>query len=272
MKHRLLEIMACPDCGGALRLAPFRENSPAGTLEVQDGALLCDGCKTFHAVAHYVPRMLPNWLERDADFSRRYRMELDEIRKTHREAGGKENDPLEALKDATIRNFGHEWKLWNSFGWDDHVTMETTRKIFEYKVMFAPEELTGKLVLDAGCGNGRYSAVALERGAEVVGVDLSEAVDVCWENTKKDPKMHVIQGDLFRLPLKKSAFDFVFSNGVLMHTGNAHKAFLSIASHLKDGGLITAHLYHKGNPFYELNDRWLRAITTRFPLSWAYSF
>jgi SAM-dependent methyltransferase len=267
-----MDFLVCPECGGGLRLEVFRENSSAAVLEIQDGALLCDQCSTFYVVSHYIPRMLPDHLSRDVDFARRYLIELERIRKTHQEAGGKTKDSLAQLKNATIRNFGFEWKQWSAFGWGDEVSMEKTRKIFDYKVMFSPAELGGKLVLDAGCGNGRYAAVASEYGGEVIGVDLSDAVDVAWENTKNDPKMHIVQGDLFKLPLKKNIFDFIFSNGVLMHTGDARKAFFSIASHLKNDGAITIHLYHKGNPFYEFNDWWLRGIITRIPLAWAYVF
>ena len=37
-------------------------------------------------------------------------------------------------------------------------------------------DLTGKRVLDVGCGSGRYAAAAAERGADVVGIDLSPAM------------------------------------------------------------------------------------------------
>jgi SAM-dependent methyltransferase len=37
-------------------------------------------------------------------------------------------------------------------------------------------DLTGKSVLDVGCGPGRYAVVAADRGAQVVGVDVSPAM------------------------------------------------------------------------------------------------
>jgi SAM-dependent methyltransferase len=37
-------------------------------------------------------------------------------------------------------------------------------------------DLTGKRVLDVGCGPGRYAVSAAERGGEVVGIDLSPAM------------------------------------------------------------------------------------------------
>ncbi|MEM9830167.1 MAG: class I SAM-dependent methyltransferase [Bacteroidota bacterium] len=36
-----------------------------------------------------------------------------------------------------------------------------------------PEEIEGKLILDAGCGPGKYSEILLTQGATVIGVDLS---------------------------------------------------------------------------------------------------
>ncbi len=179
-------------------------------------------------------------------------------------------EDLSELKKDTMKSFGDEWKTWSRFGWDNHSTMEQTVGMFEYKVLVKKGELNGKLVLDAGCGNGRYTKAAEMYGGEVIGVDISDAVDAAYENTKNEKKIHIVQGDLFKLPFRKNLFDFIFSNGVLMHTGDARKAFLSILSHLKDDGAITIHLYHKGNFIYEFNDRWLRLITTRLPIPLMY--
>jgi SAM-dependent methyltransferase len=123
------------------------------------------------------------------------------------------------------------------------------------------------LVLDAGCGNGRYSYLASEHGGRVIGVDLSDAVDAAAENTEGCDDVQIIQGDIFRLPFAPGAFDVIFSIGVLMHTGEAQLAVQHLRPLLAEGGSLTVHLYGKGNPIYELADRLLRSSTTKRSLA-----
>lgn len=53
------------------------------------------------------------------------------------------------------------------------------------KISYRPDgsSLHGRLVLDAGCGGGRFSALAAGYGAHVVGLDRSDAVERAAEVT-----------------------------------------------------------------------------------------
>ncbi len=62
-----------------------------------------------------------------------------------------------------------------------------------------------------------------------MGVDLSEAVTKAAELCAGTPEVLIIQGDLLDLPLADSAFDFVYSIGVLHHTPDPRRAFGEIA-------------------------------------------
>lgn len=273
MQRALLPLLACPRCeGDTLELVVFRQHQVFGREEIQDGVLTCTGCQTFFPISQYIPRFLADQATRDPEFYRRYALELEEVRKAFRDFLQETEPARWKLQLATIRNFGFEWTVWNKFGWNDAVKVEQTRAIFEYKVLKRVAELSGKMVLDAGCGNGRYTAVAAEYGGTVIGVDLSHAVDSAWENLGANSHVYLVQGDIFHPPFKKGVFDFVFSNGVLMHTGNAKQAFVSLCRFLKDDGEITIHLYHRGNWIYELVDAVLRWIITRLPLTWAMHF
>lgn len=268
MRRDLLNYLACPECAASLDVQAFRVNAPNGMEEIQDGVLVCSGCQRIYLIDQYVPRFLPDYAKQHPDFQRRYAIELKQIS----ECTGTSEAPANRFHDLqslTIRNFGFEWKVWNNFGWGDEVPLDTTRAIFDYKVLAKKHELANKLVLDAGCGNGRYTTIAAEYGGTVIGIDLSDAVDVAREHFAANPKVHIVQGDLFRPPFKREIFDFVFSNGVLMHTGDAKGAFLSLCRFLRPDGAITIHVYHTGNVIYEIVDAALRAITTRIPLSWA---
>lgn len=168
------------------------------------------------------------------------------------------------LKKDTIQKFGFEWLEYGRFGWDDPVfNIDREERVFKQKSLLHPQDLQGKLVLDAGCGNGRYSYWAAQYGARVIGVDLGYGVESAYMNTKSDNNIHIIQGDIFNLPFPKQTFDTIFSIGVLMHTGDTRLALKSLVQCLKEGGTISFHVYHMGNPVYEFNDFILRKITTR---------
>jgi SAM-dependent methyltransferase len=142
--------------------------------------------------------------------------------------------------------------------------LQREEKVFRSKSLMDEGDLSGAVVLDGGCGNGRYSYWASRLGAKhVIGVDLGQGVEAAYPNTLERGNVHIIQGDLFNLPFGAETFDRIFSIGVLMHTGNAREAFLRLTKLLKPGGQITAHVYHKGNLLYEFNDYWIRLLTVR---------
>ena len=63
------------------------------------------------------------------------------------------------------------------------------------------DDLAGAVVLDAGCGMGRYLRVAAEARARlVVGLDLSEAVAAARDLTADLPGVALVRGDLLRPP------------------------------------------------------------------------
>ncbi|OGV49409.1 MAG: hypothetical protein A2X49_00600 [Lentisphaerae bacterium GWF2_52_8] len=80
------------------------------------------------------------------------------------------------------------------------------------------------------------------------------------------PNVHIVKGNLFSLPFPEKLFDRIFSIGVLMHTGDAEKAFKSIRKALAPEGLFVAHVYGKGMPRYEMIDKYLRMVTTRLSI------
>jgi SAM-dependent methyltransferase len=186
----------------------------------------------------------------------------------HIDRGDEAQDNLSALKRKTATTFGFEWEEYNRFGWDDPVhNMQQEQMVFRMKSLLEDTALRNSLVLDAGCGNGRYSYLAAKCRARVVGVDMSTAVDVAFENTLHLPEVQIVQGDLFQLPFIERAFDAIFSIGVLMHTGNPLGALKSLSRHLKTSGILSIHVYGKGNFIYEWVDQASRQRTTRMSIS-----
>ena len=101
--------------------------------------------------------------------------------------------------------------------------------------------IPGRLVLDAGCGGGRYARLAGSHGAKLIGVDLSSAVVNAARLCAGLAGVAILQADLLDLPLADQAFDVVYSIGVLHHTPNPRRAFAEIARKVKPGGRLAAH-------------------------------
>ncbi len=153
---------------------------------------------------------------------------------------------------------------WNKFR---ILRPEEDRATFRNRTGLAPEELAGSVVLDAGCGMGRYLRVAAEGGAKVVGLDLSKAVVAARDLTAEFPGVGIVQGDLLRLPFAAGSFDHIYSLGVLDHTPDPRRAFLGLVRLLKPGGRIVVWLYPKERPALEAIMNAHRAVSTRLPLS-----
>jgi len=141
-----------------------------------------------------------------------------------------------------VQNFGFEWNVHAGTQLDSEGSDES-EEAFRLKTGFTPEMLAGKLLLDVGCGMGRYSDVASRWGATVVGIDLSRAVEAAQRNVGRRPRVHIAQANIFELPFREGTFDFIFSLGVLHHTPNTKAAFDCLPKLLRGGGSIAIWLY-----------------------------
>jgi SAM-dependent methyltransferase len=107
----------------------------------------------------------------------------------------------------TRASFTHEWRYYEIGGRTWGMELDHRVKTFFLEPLrIPPSELRGKLVLDAGCGNGSQSVAYTEFGVEVIAVDLTTGVEKSHAfrhlHGKAVPeKVHFIQGDLQRPPL-----------------------------------------------------------------------
>jgi len=213
MKEKLLDLLACPSCGGDILLAYA---SKYLDKEIIEAVLTCRKCDREYKVERGIPRFAA----------------LDKI----------EQDKAE-----TAENFGWQWT---------HFTQENKLYAQQFLGWLQPvkkEFFKDKIVLEGGCGKGRHTTLAANWGAkEVVGIDLSAAVETAFQATKDLPNVHIVQADIFKLPFKR-AFDYAFSVGVLHHTPDPKKAFLSLASKVKKGGAISAWVYGEENNDWIIN-------------------
>jgi SAM-dependent methyltransferase len=153
-------------------------------------------------------------------------------------------------------------RQWNRY---DVARDDEDEATFAVKTGVNPRSLAARLVLDAGCGGGRYARLAGRFGAKVIGVDLSAAVEKAAALCADLPGVLVLQADLLDLPLAEGAFDFVFSIGVLHHSPDPQHAFAQVAARVKPGGRLAVWLYRRNTPPQEWLNSALRAVTTRLP-------
>ena len=161
-------------------------------------------------------------------------------------------------------SFGFQWHNYARTQLDNEAT-HLSEISFRRKTGFTPEELSGKLVLDVGCGMGRYAEVASRWGARVVGIDLSSAAEVAAQNLADRHNVTILQADVFALPFALESFDFIYSIGVLHHTSNCERAFKALPPLLKAGGSIAIWLYSGYNNWYRFSDIY-RKVTHRLPV------
>jgi SAM-dependent methyltransferase len=152
---------------------------------------------------------------------------------------------LDAAVLNTVEGFGYQWHTFNEVAHNGH--MGSKELFLDFVQPVTVEHFRQKVILDVGCGAGRFcKTVADFGGDQVIGVDLSNSVEVSYQNLRLFPNVHIIQADLFRLPLKPS-FDYIFSVGVLHHTIDPRKSFQLIAQLLKPQGTISVWVYSREN-------------------------
>jgi len=199
--------------------------------EVKEGELVCGGCGKKHPIRGFVPRFVES--------------------------------------DKYVGNFSFEWLLYRKTQLDSHNSSSQSRDELLEKTGFTAAELKGRTILDVGCGTGRYMEVAGAEGAEVVGVDLSFAVETAVENLKGKPNMHVVQADVFSLPFKPGVFDFIYSIGVLHHTTSTREAFFKLPRLLAPGGSVSIWVYSNESRYEKARNfvtDVYRFFTSRMPI------
>jgi SAM-dependent methyltransferase len=223
MRREFLDLLCCPQCRGDLCLEGADRGDPGAPIE--SGRLVCQGCGVAAPIAGFVPRFVP--------------------------------------ADNYAATFGFQWNRFRKTQLDSHTGVPISAERFFEQSGWSPGELSGKRVLDVGCGAGRFAEVALGCGARLVALDYSSAVDACYANHSHDPRLEVVQGDVYRLPFKPGSFDFVYCFGVLQHTPDVRGAFMALPEQLAPGGRLAVDVYPRMVWNLLWPKFWLRPITRR---------
>lgn len=141
--------------------------------------------------------------------------------------------------------FGAQWNHYRLTQLDSHtgatISADRARRCLGEELWHT---LDDRLVLECGCGAGRFTEVLLERGARVTSVDLSAAVDANAEAFPQGEVHRVAQADVLRLPLGPREFDVVFCLGVIQHTPSPEMAIHALYEQVAPGGWLVIDHYH----------------------------
>jgi 2-polyprenyl-3-methyl-5-hydroxy-6-metoxy-1,4-benzoquinol methylase len=153
------------------------------------------------------------------------------------------NIPRFVEKDSYANAFGLQWKTFAKTQLDSYNGTSITRERLERCLGSTVKELSGKNILEVGCGAGRFTELLLEGEGNVHSVDLSAAVDVNKKNMGLRPNHTIAQANVYHLPFPKNSFDIVVCLGVIQHTPSSERTIKALWEMVKPGGLLVIDHY-----------------------------
>jgi uncharacterized protein YbaR (Trm112 family)/SAM-dependent methyltransferase len=252
MHDRLLEIIACPAC--RQQVSPTQIHRDHGRIVT--GWLECHTCQTSYPIRAGVPRLLPRKRCVDSSKSRRvadhFALEFT----------------AEALEDRDISPPDIlEFLFFTRTGIDPLVYKDIPAGFYPTELPadhYQPDDsfLTGKRVLDGGCGPARFLPVAARRAEHVVGLDLGDHVERAAQRCHDLPNVDIVQGSVLHPPFVRDAFDFVYTIGVLHHTEDPRGGALALAESVRSEGAMAIWVYpndYWGNRFRRPVGKWIHS-------------
>lgn len=259
MKPRLLDLLVCPIDKSRLELVEW-ESTPvllssdeinsikamrldpsSFSKNIVTGLLVNRVKKIFYPIYRGVPRLLVFPTRAGDEFVKAHSKRLaDELRGFTLP----QEPPAPGEKDV-LRSFSNEWV---SYDWSPdaywNLSHEDMYRSMRFLLDLESRPLKQKLVLEAGIGIGGIADyVSRSEGCEMIGVDLSYAVDAAHKHFGYNPLLHIVQASVFALPFPENTFDFVYSQGVLMHTYSTKAAFGGLARLPRIGGRLYIWVY-----------------------------
>lgn len=259
MRERLLNFLVCPITGLSLRLLIWDEQPNKISehqktkmeamglsvnlfeKEIINGALINDSKKIFYPIYKGIPRMLTYYCGVFEDFKKEFhnkiKMELD----------GYNLPDLEAPvgDKSVIKSFSKEWL---DYDWNPEkywrINSEEMYRTIRFMLDLENKSVENKSVLEVGIGiGGIANSVCENDGCELVGIDLSYAVDAAYKNFNENLFFHIVQASAFNLPFNEGNFDYVYSHGVLHHSSNPKTCFFNVSKLVKHKGYLYVWLY-----------------------------
>lgn len=215
MRARILELLACPACGGASSIVPVNADAAE---EIQEGQLRCEKCGALFPIVEGVPNFL-----------------------------------VGAHAESVEDSFAQQWKMRRSgkiaesgnriFYFDVEARAKFLEALFKDSLVPTPDRR--KVFLEAGCGTGEVIAGLAQRHPEIdfVAFDFTDQVYHCARQYTGIPNINWLRADVTKPPFRREIFDAINVEGVLHATPDTRAAFDSIAPLVRARGRLHVWIY-----------------------------
>jgi SAM-dependent methyltransferase len=178
------------------------------------------------------------------------------------------------VRSQTARSFGDKWERNPDLAFRQTLdpSSDIHRWILNRNGFADGEALRAHLadrrrILDAGCGNGRVTALLAQYAApesEIVGVDMSSH-EVARTNLEALSNVTIEHADLLGDLGNLGTFDLIYCQEVLHHTGDAAAGFANLVGRLEGGGELAIYVYRRKAPVREFTDDHVRRAIAELP-------
>ncbi|HVU96451.1 MAG TPA: methyltransferase domain-containing protein [Puia sp.] len=266
MDKRLLSYLCCPVTKSPLRLKVIKAG-PDG--EVLTGLLFAaeDWC---YPVTGGIPRLLVEAFLEHAGLLRAHLPDYDVRKRLLDEKYPGLLEDTQRKNRKTKESFALEWSL-HDYAKDRtwEVPSDQLLRRFLEETGETEAGLAGKLVFDAGCGNGQLDTAIARAGARVIAMDLSGSIDRAYSvNDHRD--VWFIQGDVQFPPVAEETCDILQCSGVLHHTPDTELSFCRLEPCVREGGIYSVWLYHPRKDWLHQWFNFLRKFTSCWPARTTY--
>lgn len=268
MQPLLLQLLRCPVTRTNLQLQIISEstiNLNGEEIEIiKDGILYADE-DWFYPVINGIPRLI---VEAFIDYESFLSQWLPDYNAKSNKLKKKYHDFIQnvvAKNRHSKQSFTREWSFFN-YEQDKTWNADTEGMLQRFldETQETTETLKGKLIFDAGCGNGLLNQFVARCGATIIGVDFGLNIERAYQKNTEQ-KAFFIQGDIQFPPFAIQSFDIVHSSGVLHHTNDTEHSFSCIESFVKPEGKLSVWLYHPRKDFIHNLINSIRKVTSKLP-------
>lgn len=193
--------------------------------EIINGALRCENCSNSFPIVNRIPRFVP--------------------------------------PENYATSFGFQWNTFKTEQLDSVNGSTISEDRFYSVTEWQKSWMDGKLILDAGCGAGRFLDISSRTARDVVGIDLSNAVDASLSSLSDRANVHLVQASLYDLPFRSGTFDGTYCIGVVQHTPDPKRSLECLGETVKPAGRLGLFIYERRRWTMLYSKYLLRPLTKR---------
>jgi ubiquinone/menaquinone biosynthesis C-methylase UbiE len=130
--------------------------------------------------------------------------------------------------------------------WHCNPSYESSHDFAVSELLRTMGEVQAKSLLDVGCGTGRATRAALDKGYEATGLDISSSLLDIAHRELGIPRERLIVGDATRLPFPADSFDFGCTLGTLHHSAQPVKIISELIRVCRRGIIVSDEANHFG--------------------------